>query len=248
MSNAIPRQPRQSERAALTLELRAVEKIYGLPDNPLPVLRGIDLKIARGEFVAIVGPSGAGKSTLLHILGCLDRPTHGAYFLMDENVATLDDDTLSRVRRTRIGFVFQSFHLITHLSALENVEMPLYYERRARGERRARCRELLERVGLGPRADHYPNQLSGGESQRAAIARALANDPALLLADEPTGNLDSATSSEIIALLHELHAGGRTIVLITHDPGVADAAPRRITIRDGRIVSDHGAPTGAAAC
>lgn len=233
-------------RAEETLRLDAVEKIYGTAENPLPVLKGVNLVIRRGEFVAIVGPSGAGKSTLLHIIGCLDRPTHGAYYLMGENVATLDDERLSHVRRTRIGFVFQSFHLISHLSALENVEMPLYYERRPRAERRARCRELLARVGLGARLDHYPNQLSGGESQRTAIARALANDPALLLADEPTGNLDSATSREIMALLHELHAAGRTIVLITHDPGVAAAAPRQVTIRDGRIESDTGAIAGAA--
>ncbi len=231
-----------------TLELRGIEKVYGTAENPLPVLRGIDLRVAQGEFVAIVGPSGAGKSTLLHILGCLDRPTAGAYLLMNEDVARLDDDTLSRVRRTRIGFVFQSFHLISHLSALENVEMPLYYERRERETRRARCRELLERVGLGPRAAHYPNQLSGGECQRTAIARALANDPALLLADEPTGNLDSATSAEILRLLHELHAAGRSIVLITHDPGVAASAPRRVTIRDGRIESDTGTLREALKC
>lgn len=231
-----------------TLELRGIEKVYGTAENPLPVLRGIDLRVAQGEFVAIAGPSGAGKSTLLHILGCLDRPTAGAYLLMNEDVARLDDDTLSRVRRTRIGFVFQSFHLISHLSALENVEMPLYYERRERETRRARCRELLERVGLGPRAAHYPNQLSGGECQRTAIARALANDPALLLADEPTGNLDSATSAEILRLLHELHAAGRSIVLITHDPGVAASAPRRVTIRDGRIESDTGTLREALKC
>ncbi|MBL8879555.1 MAG: ABC transporter ATP-binding protein [Phycisphaerales bacterium] len=229
-----------------TLRLDAVEKIYGTAENPLPVLKGVNLVVREGEFLAIVGPSGAGKSTLLHILGCLDRPTRGAYYMMGENVATLDDDRLSRVRRTRIGFVFQSFHLISHLSALENVEMPLYYERRPRIERRERCRELLTRVGLGARMDHYPNQLSGGESQRTAIARALANDPALLLADEPTGNLDSATSREIMALLHELHDAGRTIVLITHDPGVAAAAPRIVTIRDGHIESDNSSLAGAA--
>lgn len=229
-----------------TLRLDAVEKIYGTAENPLPVLKGVNLVVHEGEFVAIVGPSGAGKSTLLHILGCLDRPTHGAYYLMGENVATLDDERLSHVRRTRIGFVFQSFHLISHLSAIENVEMPLYYERKPRPERRQRCSELLTRVGLGARMDHYPNQLSGGESQRTAIARALANNPALLLADEPTGNLDSATSREIMALLHELHAVGRTIVLITHDPGVAATAPRIVTIRDGRIESDNGVIAGAA--
>src|SRR5262249_45219195 len=175
---------------------------------------------------------------LLNILGCLDRPTKGSYYLMDEDVARFNDEKLSLVRRTRIGFVFQSFHLINHLTVLENVEMPLYYARIRRPERHRRCRELLERVGLGPRVGHYPNQLSGGECQRTAIARALANDPAMVLADEPTGNLDSATSKEIIGAIHELNASGRTIVLITHDPAVAAEAPRRVTIRDGRIESD----------
>jgi putative ABC transport system ATP-binding protein len=220
------------------LKLVQVVKTYGSAENLLTVLQHIDLAILDGEFVAIVGPSGAGKSTLLNILGCLDRPTRGDYLLMGENVAQFDDEQLSRVRRTRIGFVFQSFQLISHLSVLENVEMPLFYLRVPRGKRRARCRELLDRVGLAARLGHRPSQLSGGECQRVAIARALANDPALILADEPTGNLDSGTSTEIMRVIGELNAAGRTILLITHDPNVAQAAKRCVTLRDGRIASD----------
>lgn len=224
--------------AAPMLKLDRVEKTYGSAENPLTVLKGIDLVILPGEFVSIVGPSGAGKSTLLNILGCLDRPSSGDYLLMNENIARFDDEKLSHVRRTRIGFVFQSFQLIPHLSVLENVEMPLFYLRRPRNERRKRCEELLERVGLGKRLTHRPNQLSGGECQRVAIARALANDPALILADEPTGNLDSATSAEIMNLIKELNAAGRTVLLITHDPAVAAEARRRVTLRDGRVAGD----------
>lgn len=220
------------------LKLEQIGKTYGTPANPLCVLQGIDLRVAEGEYVAIVGPSGAGKSTLLHIVGCLDRPTSGSYFFMGDNVAGLDDHHLSQIRKTRIGFVFQSFQLILHLSVLENVEMPLFYARVPRRERHARCRELIDRVGLGHRFDHLPSELSGGEKQRASIARALANDPALILADEPTGNLDSATSKEIMALLRDLHESGRTILLITHDNDISRSAPRRITLRDGRIEHD----------
>ncbi|TWT46283.1 ABC transporter ATP-binding protein [Phycisphaerae bacterium RAS1] len=226
------------------LKLTRVEKIYGTAANPLAALRDVELSVQPGEYAAIVGPSGAGKSTLLNILGCLDRPTRGEYWLAAQNVAQLDDERLSVVRRTRLGFVFQSFQLISHLSVLENVEMPLYYARNPRTQRRRRCLELLERVGLGPRTGHRPNQLSGGECQRAAIARALANDPAVILADEPTGNLDSATARDILNLIAELHASGRTILLITHDPGIAAAAPRRITLRDGRITSDERSEKG----
>ena len=232
--------------AAPMLRLANVEKTYGTAENPLPVLQNISLDVHAGEFVAIVGPSGAGKSTLLNILGCLDRPTRGDYLLVGENVARFNDEQLSHVRKTRIGFVFQSFQLISHLSVLENVEMPLFYLRRPRAARRARCRELIDRVGLGARLDHRPNQLSGGECQRVAIARALANDPAMILADEPTGNLDSATSGEIMALIHELNASGRTILLITHDPSVAETAHRRVTLRDGRVSSDTATAAGTA--
>ena len=220
------------------LQLRQIDKVYGTAENPLHVLHDVHLSVNPGEYVAIVGPSGAGKSTLLHILGCLDRPTRGSYLLMGEDVAGFDDERLSKVRKLRLGFVFQSFQLISHLSVIENVEMPLFYARRPRPERRRRCAELLDRVGLGRRLDHRPGQLSGGESQRCAIARALANDPALVLADEPTGNLDSATSREIMGLIRELNQAGRTILLITHDPGIANTVPRRVTLRDGRIESD----------
>jgi len=220
------------------VRLRGVEKVYGTPDNPLTVLQGIDLEVAEGEYVAIVGPSGAGKSTLLNILGCLDRPTRGSYYFMGENVAGFDDHKLSQVRKTRMGFVFQSYQLISHLNVLENVEMPLFYARLPRRRRHRRCRELIERVGLGARADHLPSELSGGESQRAAIARALANDPALILADEPTGNLDSATSNDIMAIIGDLNKSGRTVLLITHDHGLAQGASRRVVLRDGRIEGD----------
>ena len=220
------------------LRLGGIEKTYGTAANPLCVLQEVDLQIDEGEFVAIVGPSGAGKSTLLNILGCLDQPTRGSYHLMGEDVAGFDDSKLSLVRRTRLGFVFQAAHLISHLTVLENVEMPLFYARCPRRTRRQRCYELLEKVGLAERTTHLPSELSGGENQRAAIARSLANDPAVILADEPTGNLDSVTSQDIMALLHGLHRSGRTIVLITHDPQIAEAAPRRVTLRDGRIEED----------
>ncbi len=220
------------------VKLAEVGKVYGTAENPLVVLQGIDLEIMAGEYVAIVGPSGAGKSTLLNILGCLDRPSEGAYYFMGEDVAGFDDHKLSRIRKTRVGFVFQSFQLISHLNVLENVEMPLFYARLPRRERHRRCRELIERVGLGERADHLPSELSGGECQRAAIARALANDPAMILADEPTGNLDSATSKDIMGILDELHEAGRTILLITHDQDLSEAAPRRVMLRDGRIEHD----------
>lgn len=220
------------------LKLAQVDKVYGSANNPLTVLRQIDLVIEEGEFTAIVGPSGAGKTTLLNILGCLDRPTRGSYLLMGEDVARFDDRKLSRTRKLRLGFVFQSFQLIPHLTVLENVEMPLFYARVSRSRRRRRCRELIERLGLGERMDHYPSELSGGENQRAAIARALSNDPAVILADEPTGNLDSATSREIMAVLQGLHSSGRTILLVTHNQELARAAPRRVSLRDGRIEHD----------
>lgn len=220
------------------LRLSGVEKTYRTAANPLTVLRDINLVVEEGEYVAVVGPSGSGKSTLLNILGCLDRQTKGSYFLTGEDVSEFDDAQRSHVRKTRIGFVFQSFQLITHLTLLENVEMPLFYARVPRRLRHERCRKLLDRVGLLPRLGHLPSELSGGENQRAAIARALANDPALILADEPTGNLDSATSAEIMALFKELNESGRTILLITHDRDISMAAPRRVSLRDGRIEQD----------
>ena len=221
------------------LRLVDLEKSYGGTENPLTVLRGVSLSVERGEYVTIVGPSGAGKSTLLNILGCLDRPTRGRYELLGENVATLDDHELSLIRRTRLGFVFQAFQLVQHLTVRENVELPMFYARVPQRQRRARALELIARVGLARRADHVPSKLSGGEMQRVAIARALSNDPALLLADEPTGNLDSATSQEIMALLHELNEAGSTIVLITHNGEIAAASPRCVTLRDGAVASDR---------
>lgn len=210
------------------------------------VLHGLDLTVREGEYVAIAGPSGSGKSTLLNILGCLDRPTDGRYAIAGEDVSTLDDARLSNIRNTRIGFIFQSFHLVSHLTVLENVELPLFYARMSRGARRERAKALLERVGLSHRLDHVPTMLSGGERQRVAVARALSNEPALILADEPTGNLDSHTSREIMDVLYELHAAGRTIVLITHDPEIAAAAPRRVFLRDGHVESDSGDGLGDA--
>jgi putative ABC transport system ATP-binding protein len=223
--------------AAVVLELEQVAKRYG-DAHGVDVLRGVDLVVREGEYVAIVGPSGSGKSTLLNLLGCLDRPTAGRYLFAGEDVASLDDRRLSRLRNARIGFVFQSFLLVPHLTVQENVELPLVYARIGKRERKRRADAVIATVGLSHRASHRPNELSGGENQRAAIARALANDPALLLADEPTGNLDSATSAEIMRALLELHRAGRTLVVITHDREIADAAPRRVAIRDGRIERD----------
>jgi putative ABC transport system ATP-binding protein len=230
---------------ATVLALRGIEKHYGTEHNRVPVLRGIDLTVASGDYVAVIGPSGSGKSTLLNILGCLDRPSAGAYLFGGEDIARQDDRRLSHIRNRRIGFVFQSFQLVPHLSVLENVEMPLFYARISRRERQRRCTALIERVGLGHRLTHVPSELSGGECQRAAIARALVNEPALVLADEPTGNLDSATGSQILGLVRELHGQGVTIVMITHDREVAAAARRRIELLDGRIAADEAGAGGA---
>ena len=217
------------------LELRGIHKHYGEGEARLHVLHGIDLAVREGEFVAILGQSGSGKSTLLNILGCLDRPSGGAYLLDGSDTATLDDDRLSEVRNRAIGFVFQSFQLVPQLTVLENVEVPLFYAGVPRAERHRAARERLEQVGLGPRLHYRPPQLSGGEQQRVAIARALSTDPRLLLADEPTGNLDSATGEQILGLIRSLGDEGRTVVLITHDAHVAAAAKRRVRILDGRI-------------
>ena len=219
----------------LVLDLRDVTKVYGEGDARVEVLKGIDLGVRRGEFVAIMGPSGSGKSTLLNILGCLDWPTTGDYYLDGTDVASLADAELSRIRNERIGFIFQSFNLIPQLTLLENVEVPLYYGRGSVAGGHERCRTLLETVGLGHRFRHRPPQLSGGERQRAAIARALVNDPVLLLADEPTGNLDTTTGADVLRVIEDLHAHGRTILLITHDPDVAARAQRTIHLQDDRI-------------
>jgi putative ABC transport system ATP-binding protein len=202
-------------------------------------LRGISLELHRGDFVAIVGPSGSGKSTLMHLLGLLDRPTEGSYLLAGQNVLELDPDQRAQVRNQRIGFVFQNFNLLARSTALENVELPLVYAGVARRQRRRRAEAALASVGLGDRRDHWPSQLSGGEQQRIAIARALVNDPLLILADEPTGALDSRTSVEILAQLQALNKAGRTIVLVTHDPTVASHTRRVIVMRDGRAVREE---------
>jgi putative ABC transport system ATP-binding protein len=217
------------------LRLSGITKTYGEGDARVDVLRGIDLEIRRSEFVAIMGPSGSGKSTLLNILGCLDRPTAGSYELEGEDVSRLSDNRLSDIRNRRLGFIFQSFNLIPQLTVLENVGVPLLYGRATEEPPQERCRRLLDAVGLGHRLRHKPPQLSGGERQRVAIARALANDPVLLLADEPTGNLDSKTGQEVMRLMGDLHGQGRTILVITHDAEVARRAERRVHIHDGRI-------------
>jgi len=215
--------------------LQAVTKVYPRGAVSVRALAGVTLGVERGEFVAIMGPSGSGKSTLLSILGCLDRPSEGEYWLEGERVSGLDDVALSRIRNRRIGFVFQSFHLIPELSVLENVETPLLYGGVPEGEWGGRATACLERVGIAHRATHRPAELSGGEAQRAAIARALVMEPSVILADEPTGNLDTATGDEIAALLRGLHAEGRTVLLVTHNEGLAAQAQRTVRLRDGRI-------------
>jgi putative ABC transport system ATP-binding protein len=221
------------------LELSQIHKRYDLGEQAVHALRGVDLRIEDGEFIAIMGTSGSGKSTLMNILGCLDRPTSGQYLLAGQAVGTMAKADLAVVRNRFIGFVFQSFHLLKRTSALENVELPLMYGGVGLRERHRRARAALERVGLAERMDHLPNQLSGGQQQRVAIARAIVNDPRLLLADEPTGNLDSRTSMEIMALFQELGAAGITVVLVTHEPDVAAYAARVVWVRDGMIVKDY---------
>jgi putative ABC transport system ATP-binding protein len=217
------------------IELTGIRKTYRQGGNDIRALDGIDLSIAGGEFVAVMGPSGSGKSTLLNVLGALDRPDAGSYRLGGEAVGELDDDAASILRNRRIGFVFQSFHLLPRLTVLENVLLPQRYAPAADAGATGRARHLLERMGLGGRTGHLPGQLSGGQLQRAAIARALLNEPALLLADEPTGNLDSRSAADVMDLLGELHAGGQTVVMVTHDPDIAARAGRTIHMHDGRI-------------
>jgi putative ABC transport system ATP-binding protein len=222
------------------IELHGVTKTYDAGSLAVTALRDVDLTIEAGEYVAVMGPSGSGKSTLMHILGCLDVPTAGTYLLAGEDVGSMDESELADVRNRHIGFVFQQFNLLATLTAWRNVELPLVYAGLGRAERRQRAMSALERVGLDDRVQHRPGELSGGQQQRVAIARALVTDPQLLLADEPTGNLDSGSAADVMALLDELHQAGRTIVLITHDPEVAGAAGRIVRIRDG-LVSDEGA-------
>jgi putative ABC transport system ATP-binding protein len=219
------------------IELKSIRKTYRQGSTAIHALDGIDLHVAQGEFIAIMGPSGSGKSTLLNVLGGLDRPDSGHYRLAQDEISALDDDAASAVRNRRIGFVFQSFHLLPRLTVLENVLLPQRYARVPDPQAPDRARALLERIGLGKRLDHLPGQLSGGQLQRAAIARALLNEPDLLLADEPTGNLDSNSAADVMALLRELHAGGQTLVLVTHDPAIAASAQRTIHLRDGRVAA-----------
>jgi putative ABC transport system ATP-binding protein len=220
------------------VSLTAVAKIYGTGEAAVAALRSVDLTVEAGEYVAIMGASGSGKSTMMNIIGCLDEPTSGRYELQGHDVCGLDEDTLSMVRSRLIGFVFQSFHLIPRMTAAANVELPLLYGGVARDERLERVREVLDLVGLSDRASHRPNELSGGQQQRVAVARALTMSPSLLLADEPTGNLDSTASADVMAMLDALHDKGRTIVLITHEDSVAEHARRVVQVSDGQIVSD----------
>mgnify|MGYP000063349216 CR=1 FL=1 len=219
--------------------LESVTKIYKMDEVEVRALDGVSLNINDGEFVAIMGPSGSGKSTVMHLLGCLDRPTSGKIFLEGLDLSQATDNQLAEIRNAKVGFVFQQFNLLPRESALRNVETPAIYARIKRAERLRRAKALLERVGLGDRLFHFPSQLSGGERQRVAIARALMNDPAIVLADEPTGNLDTKTGAEILALFEDLHKEGRTIVLVTHDRRVAEYASRVIHMQDGRIVREE---------
>jgi len=220
----------------MLINLRNIGKVYCLGEVDIPALGGVSLEIERGEFLAIMGASGSGKSTLLNIMGCLDQPTSGEYLLDGERVESLDSDALAEIRNRRIGFVFQNFNLLPRTSALENVELPLYYDSRAKaGERKRRAAEILTRLGLTDRLHHHPRQLSGGQQQRVAIARALVNNPPLILADEPTGNLDSKAGNEIMDLFKELNRAGITIVMVTHETDIAACAKRTIHMKDGVI-------------
>jgi putative ABC transport system ATP-binding protein len=228
------------------IELRGIVKRYVLGGETVLALAGVDLFIGRNEYVALIGPSGSGKSTLMNILGCLDSPTEGQYILNGRDTSSLRDDELAAVRNREIGFVFQSFHLLPRQTALQNVMQPLMYRRLGAGERRERAERALAGVGLGDRLDHRPNQLSGGQRQRVAVARALVGEPSILLADEPTGNLDSRTSAEIMALFDALHAAGQTVIVVTHEPDIAAHCRRTVRVLDGRIVEDRANPARAA--
>ena len=221
------------------IRIEGLERRYDMGGEVIHALRGVSLTISRNEYVAIMGPSGSGKSTMMNVLGCLDTPDAGSYWLNGQEVSKLSDDALARVRNKEIGFVFQTFNLLPRASALHNVELPLVYAGMSSAERSERARQALTRVGLGDRMHHRPNELSGGQRQRVAIARALVNQPSILLADEPTGNLDSTTSEEIMAVFAELHREGQTVIMVTHEPDIAEHAERVITLRDGKVESDR---------
>jgi putative ABC transport system ATP-binding protein len=221
------------------IRIRDLTRDYVMGNEIVRALRGVSIDIGRNEYVAVMGPSGSGKSTLMNLIGCLDTPTAGEYWLNSHEVSRLTDDRLARVRNKEIGFVFQTFNLLARATALHNVELPLVYAGVPAAERRARAVRALEAVGLGERMEHRPNELSGGQRQRVAIARALVNQPSILLADEPTGNLDSTTSEEIMRLFGELHASGQTVIMVTHEPDIAAFAQRVIVLRDGQVASDR---------
>lgn len=227
------------------ISVRDLRKIYYMGVNVVNALQGINLDIYKNEYVALMGPSGSGKSTLMNLIGCLDSPTSGDYILNGTNVSTMNDSDLAEVRNKEIGFVFQTFNLLPRLSALDNVALPLVYSGMNKTERTEKARHVLNAVGLGDRTHHKPNELSGGQRQRVAVARALVNDPSIILADEPTGNLDSKTSYEIIGLFEEIHSAGNTIVLVTHEPDIAEYAHRIVRLIDGMVSSDEVNPNPA---
>jgi putative ABC transport system ATP-binding protein len=231
----------------LVIQMRDLARRYVMGAETVNALRGVTLEIRRNEYVAIMGPSGSGKSTMMNLIGCLDTPSEGEYWLNGQEVSRMPDDALARVRNREIGFVFQTFNLLPRASALQNVELPLVYGGVPSRERRERSKTALTKVGLGDRMGHRPNELSGGQRQRVAIARALVNEPAILLADEPTGNLDSTTSEEIMRVFESLHTLGQTIIMVTHEPDIAAHAARIIMLRDGRVASDTPSPRKAAA-
>jgi len=231
----------RTSRAQPIIELKGVEKHYQMGSFLVKALNGVDLKVFSGDYISILGPSGCGKSTMLNILGCLDQPTVGEYHLNGEDVSRLDDDSLSQVRGKRLGFIFQSYNLIQQLSVLENIEVPLYYQGVSEKKSRVIATELAHQVGLEERLDHRPTELSGGQQQRVAIARALSNDPAVILADEATGNLDSKSGADILKIFDELNSHGKTLIMITHDEGMANRTNRTIRLKDGHIAYDSKA-------